>query len=225
MAVEGVADGARSLGRDLVASKVQVLQSVHVAHALGANVFDLVAWQQESQHRAVQLEHAAHEISARGTELALLGRHVLKVQLADLVLVGPDLLENLLQRGGRALSDQVVVVVAHGHGREHGGQHVHVRLVGRHAVLRSERFANHYSPLRHHVTVARRRLFGHVLRRPDIPARPYFTSSTQGIWRGRPRTTLPTVLDDDLVSSGYDFRLRTGADLEQLQLLAQARPK
>ncbi|KAG6965818.1 hypothetical protein JG687_00005212 [Phytophthora cactorum] len=53
----------------------------------------------------------------------------------------------------------------------------------------------------------------------------YFTPSTQGIWRGRPRTTLPTVLDDNLVSSGYVIRLRTGADLEQLRLLAQARPK
>ncbi|KAF1777399.1 hypothetical protein GQ600_13826 [Phytophthora cactorum] len=38
----------------------------------------------------------------------------------------------------------------------------------------------------------------------------YFISSTQRIWRGRPRTTLPTVLDDDLVSSGYAFRLRSG---------------
>ncbi|EGZ30617.1 hypothetical protein PHYSODRAFT_467847 [Phytophthora sojae] len=56
--------------------------------------------------------------------------------------------------------------------------------------LRSER------PRRHRITAARWRLFGHILRRPEIPAytqmAAYFDSSSKGTWRGRPRTTLPT---------------------------------
>eukprot|EP00644_Phytophthora_capsici_P005377 jgi/Phyca11/96606/e_gw1.1.1544.1 len=67
--------------------------------------------------------------------------------------------------------------------------------------LRSEQ------PLRHRITTARWQLFGHVLRRPtDTPAfiqmEAYFATGT-GKWRGRPRTTLPLVLDADLGDSTY----------------------
>ncbi|EGZ18312.1 hypothetical protein PHYSODRAFT_503333, partial [Phytophthora sojae] len=45
-------------------------------------------------------------------------------------------------------------------------------------------------------TAARWRLFGHILRRPEIPAytqmAAYFDSSSNGAWRGRPHTILPT---------------------------------
>ncbi|GMF46027.1 unnamed protein product [Phytophthora fragariaefolia] len=51
----------------------------------------------------------------------------------------------------------------------------------------------------------------------------YFSSSTAGKWRGRPRTTLPTVFDVDPVSSGYDFRLRNSVDLEQHRKPATAK--
>ncbi|EGZ07846.1 hypothetical protein PHYSODRAFT_527293 [Phytophthora sojae] len=89
--------------------------------------------------------------------------------------------------------------------------------------LRSER------PLRHRITATRWRLFGHILRRPEIPAytqmAAYFDSPSKGTWRGRPRTTLPTVLDADLISSGYAYRLETRRDLDQLRLLAQEKPK
>ncbi|EGZ23411.1 hypothetical protein PHYSODRAFT_480033 [Phytophthora sojae] len=58
-------------------------------------------------------------------------------------------------------------------------------------------------PLRHRITSARWGLLGHILRRPqDIPAfiqmKAYFSSSDSSKWRGRPRTTLPLVLDQDL---------------------------
>ncbi|OWZ07284.1 hypothetical protein PHMEG_00020342 [Phytophthora megakarya] len=84
-------------------------------------------------------------------------------------------------------------------------------------------------PLRRRNTAARWRLFGHILRRPKIPAytqmAAYFDPSSMGTWRGRPRTTLPVVLDADLVSSGYAKGLWTSHDLEQLRLLAQAKSK
>ncbi|OWY94290.1 hypothetical protein PHMEG_00036020 [Phytophthora megakarya] len=84
-------------------------------------------------------------------------------------------------------------------------------------------------PLRRRITAARWHLFGHILRRPKIPAytqmAAYFDPSSMDTWCGRPRTTLPVVLDADLVSSGYAYRLRTSHDLEQLRLLAQAKSK
>ncbi|KAE9016063.1 hypothetical protein PR003_g8690 [Phytophthora rubi] len=84
-------------------------------------------------------------------------------------------------------------------------------------------------PLRHRVIAARWRLFGHILRRPDTPVyvqtAAYFAPSDKGFWRVRLRTTLPTVLNADLVSSGYAYRLRTRADLEQLRSLANAKSK
>ncbi|EEY57800.1 uncharacterized protein PITG_00382 [Phytophthora infestans T30-4] len=59
--------------------------------------------------------------------------------------------------------------------------------------------------LRHRITAARWGLFGHILRRPDIPAsvqmQAYFAPSTAGKWRDRPRTTLPLVLDADLLAN------------------------
>ena len=84
-------------------------------------------------------------------------------------------------------------------------------------------------PLRLRLTQARWRLFGHVLRRnPDIPAnlqmRAYFFS-TAAKWRGRPRTTLPSTLDHDLVSCGSGFRLRIAQDLEVVRTLAQDQKK
>ncbi|ETP33315.1 hypothetical protein F442_18146, partial [Phytophthora nicotianae P10297] len=57
-------------------------------------------------------------------------------------------------------------------------------------------------PLLHRITKARWGLFGHILRRPrNIPAYLHMEAcctSTGTKWRGRPRTTLPVVLDQDL---------------------------
>eukprot|EP00644_Phytophthora_capsici_P018805 jgi/Phyca11/512138/fgenesh2_kg.PHYCAscaffold_269_\ len=82
-------------------------------------------------------------------------------------------------------------------------------------------------PLRHRITPARWDLFGHILRRPDIPGylqlEAYFAPSNAGKWRGRPRTTLPVILDADLVASGTGFRLRTEQDLAELRTLAAHR--
>ncbi|RLN88747.1 hypothetical protein BBJ28_00020055 [Nothophytophthora sp. Chile5] len=81
-------------------------------------------------------------------------------------------------------------------------------------------------PQRHRIVKARWGLLGHILRRPrDIPAfiqmKNYFAPSDRGKWRGRPRTTLPRVLDKDLIASGCGHRLRSDTDLEALRLLAQ----
>ncbi|ETN20657.1 hypothetical protein PPTG_03615 [Phytophthora nicotianae INRA-310] len=85
-------------------------------------------------------------------------------------------------------------------------------------------------PLRHRITKARWSLFGHILRRPrDIPAfsqmKAYFAPLDSGKWCGRRRTTLPVVLDQDLVASGCGLRLQTDRDLEKLRTLAQNRRK
>ncbi|KAE8912431.1 hypothetical protein PF003_g3837 [Phytophthora fragariae] len=84
-------------------------------------------------------------------------------------------------------------------------------------------------PLRHRITTARWGLFGHILRRPDIPAytqmAAYYAPSDAGKWRGRPRTTLPVILDADLVTSGQGYRLRDAQDLEELRNLAGDRGK
>ncbi|EGZ09749.1 hypothetical protein PHYSODRAFT_523376, partial [Phytophthora sojae] len=61
---------------------------------------------------------------------------------------------------------------------------------------------------RHRVVAARWGLFGHILRRPDIRAytqmAAYYAPSEADQWRGRPRTTLPVVLDADLVATTGD---------------------
>ena len=70
---------------------------------------------------------------------------------------------------------------------------------------------------------ARWKLFGHILRLPpNVPANKamtaYFSHPGEG-WRGRPRTTLPTVLNDDLKDTPYELKSRK--DLELLQAKAQ----
>ena len=84
-------------------------------------------------------------------------------------------------------------------------------------------------PLSIKMIEARWRLFGHVLRMPkNVPAQmaidQYFQPSNDiPSWRGRPRTTLPVVLNADLQSTGY--HLRNKADLEHLRQLAMNRPE
>lgn len=82
-------------------------------------------------------------------------------------------------------------------------------------------------PLRRRITPARWNLFGHILRRPGIPGylqmEAYFAPSNAGKWRGRPRITLPVILDADLVASGTGFRLRTEQDLAESRTLAAHR--
>ncbi|RLN98609.1 hypothetical protein BBJ28_00008320 [Nothophytophthora sp. Chile5] len=83
-------------------------------------------------------------------------------------------------------------------------------------------------PLRHRIVKARWGLLGHILRRPwDIPAfiqmKKYFAPSSSGKWRGRPRTTLPGVLDKDFIASGCGHRLRSDTDLEALRLAQDKR--
>ena len=80
-------------------------------------------------------------------------------------------------------------------------------------------------PLNIRITEARWRLFGHVLRLPrDVPAQmqidEYFKREV-GVdsWRGRPRTTLPAVLHEDLKSIGG--RIRNPDDVERLRLLSR----
>ncbi|ETP23633.1 hypothetical protein F441_03265 [Phytophthora nicotianae CJ01A1] len=53
----------------------------------------------------------------------------------------------------------------------------------------------------------------------------YFAPSDSGKWRGRRRTTLPVVLDQDLIARGCGLRLQTDRDLEKLRTLAQDRRK
>ena len=70
-------------------------------------------------------------------------------------------------------------------------------------------------------------LFGHILRLDeDTPARmamaKYFDGRNQTRWRGRPRTTLPTVLATDLRNAGQG-NLQTKNDLERLLTLANNR--
>jgi hypothetical protein len=93
--------------------------------------------------------------------------------------------------------------------------------------------------LRHTIRGARWRMFGHVLRMTDhVPAKyamkRYFDPRIN-IYRGRPRTTIQTVLDNDLKAGAAnlqaDFplldipnRLHTITDLEQLERIASIRP-
>ena len=83
-------------------------------------------------------------------------------------------------------------------------------------------------PLSLQILKSRWRLFGHVLRRdPSIPAnvamRYYFTESTNR-GRGRPTTTLPVTLNNDLKRlQNEHYRLTTKSDLDKLHTIAQNR--
>ena len=84
-------------------------------------------------------------------------------------------------------------------------------------------------PLSIQITSARWRLFGHILRRDkDIPAnkatRAYFIENNNRL-QGRPKTTLPIVLNRDLTLVNHQFRLNSASDLDKLTELAQDRCK
>ncbi|GFO01732.1 hypothetical protein PoB_002823700 [Plakobranchus ocellatus] len=75
---------------------------------------------------------------------------------------------------------------------------------------------------------ARWRLFGHVLRRDrNIPANKamlfYFSDNKRA--RGRPQTTLPITLNNDLKRVATKLELTTQTDLDTLRLIAEDRPK
>ncbi|GFO50324.1 hypothetical protein PoB_007682900 [Plakobranchus ocellatus] len=80
------------------------------------------------------------------------------------------------------------------------------------------------------VLEARWRLFGHVLRRDrNIPANKamlfYFSDNNRA--RGRPQTTLPITLNNDLKKLVVATKpeLTTQTDLDTLRLIAEDRPK
>ncbi|GFO44725.1 endonuclease-reverse transcriptase [Plakobranchus ocellatus] len=85
------------------------------------------------------------------------------------------------------------------------------------------------APLSMQVLEARWRLFGHVLRRDrNIPANKamlfYFSDNKRA--RGRPQTTLPITLNNDLkklVATKLELTIQT--DLDTLRLIAEDRPK
>ena len=88
---------------------------------------------------------------------------------------------------------------------------------------------------------ARWKLFGHILRRnSNIPANvamKFYFRDQGSRYRGRPRTTLPVVLNKDLVKfqdhikkkreyrSLRNLRLEKAEDLENMRLIAQDREK
>eukprot|EP00117_Sycon_ciliatum_P021388 scpid32601/ scgid1959/ Probable RNA-directed DNA polymerase from transposon BS; Reverse transcriptase len=82
-------------------------------------------------------------------------------------------------------------------------------------------------PLGETIVRARWRLFGHVLRlNDDVPARvmmaAYFENpSSAATWRGRPRTTLPLSLHQDLQRIGGSLKKRE--ELENLHAISQSR--
>ena len=70
-------------------------------------------------------------------------------------------------------------------------------------------------------------LFGHVMRMAyDTPAQmaiyEYIAPTVTAGWQGRPRTTLPTTLDNDL--QGVGKRLRNKRDLQHLKLTFRKYP-
>ena len=74
------------------------------------------------------------------------------------------------------------------------------------------------------IITARWRFIGHVLRLPrDAPAQRaidhYFADTEAATFRGRPRTSLPTILCSDLRRSGRT--LRQPADIEALRALSR----
>ena len=82
-------------------------------------------------------------------------------------------------------------------------------------------------PLSIQILESRWRLFGHILRRSiEIPANKAMTAyfvKCGDHFRGRPPTTLPVVLNNNL--SHAKMRLKTPGDLEHLRALAQDRQK
>ena len=87
---------------------------------------------------------------------------------------------------------------------------------------------------------ARLKLFGHILRRdlsiPNMAMKFYFEDSTNKGYRGRPRTTLPVVLNQDLDNyyqhtephhSDHNYtrglKINNTEDLENMRKLAEDR--
>ena len=84
-------------------------------------------------------------------------------------------------------------------------------------------------PLSLQILSSRWSLFGHILRRDkDIPAnkatRSYFIESGKK-YKGRPKTTLPIVLNKDLALINHPIRLHSLEELEIITKLAQDRQK
>ena len=83
------------------------------------------------------------------------------------------------------------------------------------------------SPLSVQILESRWRLFGHILRRDtEIPANKamlFYFSEPGKRSRGRPITTLPVTLNNDLRRYQKDFSLTSNADLENLREVAQNR--
>ncbi|GFR78019.1 diamine acetyltransferase 2 [Elysia marginata] len=82
-------------------------------------------------------------------------------------------------------------------------------------------------PLSLQILESRWKLFGHILRRHrDNPAnkatRAYFIQCGKN-HRGRPRTTLPTVLNRDLALIDHEIRLHLSDELDKITALAQDR--
>ncbi|GFS10039.1 hypothetical protein ElyMa_006636700, partial [Elysia marginata] len=82
-------------------------------------------------------------------------------------------------------------------------------------------------PLSLQLLESRWKLFGHNLRRHrDIPAnkatRAYFTQCGKN-HRGRPRTTLPTVLNRNLALIDHEIRLHSSGELDKITAFAQDR--
>ena len=72
------------------------------------------------------------------------------------------------------------------------------------------------------IIINRWKLFGHTLRLDkDTPAQKamgyYFTESTTGKYRGRPRVNLPQKLNEDLERYGNGMKLKTVEDLKTLK--------
>ena len=82
------------------------------------------------------------------------------------------------------------------------------------------------SPMGVSAIISRWGLFGHVMRMArDKPAQmaidEYITSTATAGWQGRPRTTLPTNLDNDL--QGVGKRLRNKQHLQHLRTFTSDR--
>ncbi|GFR74590.1 hypothetical protein ElyMa_005757800 [Elysia marginata] len=82
-------------------------------------------------------------------------------------------------------------------------------------------------PLSLQILESRWKLFGHILRRHRyIPAnkatRAYFIQCGKN-HRGRPRTTLPTVLNRDLALIDHEIKLHSSDELNKITALAQDR--
>ena len=84
------------------------------------------------------------------------------------------------------------------------------------------------TPLSMQILQSRWRLFGHILRRDaSIPANAsmsYYFSETKKRGRGRPTTTLPVTLNNDLKKlHGKSLKLTTAADLDKICTTAEDR--